>query len=107
MSRYALDINGVFREAVPVDKNKGTQVFEALETTRIDPGILQKTEEGNSFKTRIFPVPPRGERKIIIGYQEELDLNDKNEFFYRMVSSYPKSIGIFALGINIVSDNQP
>lgn len=78
MDHYALDINGVFRDAVPVDKNKGTQVFEALETVRVDPGILQKTEEGNSFKTRVFPIPAGGSRKILIGYQEELDLNEKN-----------------------------
>jgi hypothetical protein len=27
VSRYALDINGDFREAVPIPKDKGTQVF--------------------------------------------------------------------------------
>jgi hypothetical protein len=74
---------------------------------RIDPSILTKSEQGNSFKTRIFPIFPNGERKILIGYQEELDLNDKNEFFYRMVSSYSKSIGTFILAINVVSDNKP
>ena len=31
VSRYALDINGSLREAVPVEKEKGQQVFEAIE----------------------------------------------------------------------------
>ncbi|MCX8483171.1 MAG: VIT domain-containing protein, partial [Crocinitomicaceae bacterium] len=38
VSRYAIDINGKMREAVPVDKNKGKQVFEAVEHRRVDPG---------------------------------------------------------------------
>jgi hypothetical protein len=69
VSRYALDINGHFREAVPVPKDKGTQVFEALETIRVDPGLIQKTEEGNSFKTRVFPIFGGGVRKILIGFE--------------------------------------
>src|SRR5579871_1666120 len=31
VSRYALDINGVLREAVPVEKEKATMVFENTE----------------------------------------------------------------------------
>src|ERR1700754_1540568 len=31
VSRYALDINGKMREAVPVDRGKGTVTFEAIE----------------------------------------------------------------------------
>ena len=108
VSHYALDINGAFREAVPVDKNKGTEAFEAIETVMIDPSILTKSEQGNSFKTRIFPIFPNGGiRKILIGYQEELDLNDKNEFFHRIVSSYPKNMSNYSLNVNIVSSNKP
>ncbi|MEO6630485.1 MAG: VIT domain-containing protein, partial [Mucilaginibacter sp.] len=47
VSRYALDINGKMREAVPVDRGKGTAVFEAVERRRIDPGLLEKVE-GNT-----------------------------------------------------------
>src|ERR1700761_888762 len=41
VSKYALDINGVLREAVPVEKEKATEVFENTERRRIDPGILE------------------------------------------------------------------
>ena len=61
VSRYAIDINGKMREAVPVNKNKGKQVFEAIENRRVDPGLLEKVD-GNNFKTRIYPLLPNAER---------------------------------------------
>src|SRR5687768_9754131 len=71
VTRYALDIDGHMREAVPVEKIKATQVFESVEKRRIDPGLLEKTE-GNVFRTRIYPLPAHGQRSIIIGYEQEL-----------------------------------
>lgn len=71
VSRYALDINGHMREAVPVEKRKATETFESIEQRRVDPGLLEKTE-GNNFRTRIYPFLPNGTRTILIGYEEEL-----------------------------------
>ncbi len=71
VSRYALDINGRLREAVPVEKAKATETFESIEQRRVDPGLLEKTE-GNNFRTRVYPLPPNGTRTILIGYEEEL-----------------------------------
>lgn len=107
VSRYAIDINGKIREAVPVNKNKGKQVFEAVEHRRVDPGLLEKVE-GNNFKTRIFPLLPNSERIVIIGYEQELSMLDKTYLGYQMMSSYTKAIDIFELNISIVgSDAQP
>ncbi|AWO02052.1 hypothetical protein DLD77_10270 [Chitinophaga alhagiae] len=71
VSRYALDINGHMREAVPVEKRKATETFESIEQRRVDPGLLEKTE-GNNFRTRIYPFLPNRTRTILIGYEEEL-----------------------------------
>src|ERR1700734_765825 len=70
ISRNALDINGRMREAVPVDRGKGTVVFEARESRRIGSGLLEKME-GNAFSTRIYPIITHGTRPVIIGYEEE------------------------------------
>src|SRR4249920_1563792 len=48
VSRYAIDINGKMREAVPVEKEKGQVVFENIERRNVDPGLLEKVE-GNNF----------------------------------------------------------
>jgi Vault protein inter-alpha-trypsin domain/CarboxypepD_reg-like domain len=101
VSRYAIDINGKMREAVPVNKSKGKQVFEAVEHRRVDPGLLEKVD-GNNFKTRIYPILPNKERIVIIGYEEELASFDKNNLAYQLVSRYPQNLEKFELNINVL-----
>lgn len=101
VSRYAIDINGKMREAVPVDKNKGKQVFEAVEHRRVDPGLLEKVE-GNNFRTRIYPLMPNGERIVIIGYEQELSGLDATHLGYQMLSSYPRALDVFELTVAVL-----
>lgn len=101
VSRYAIDINGKMREAVPVNKNKGKQVFEAIEHRRVDPGLLEKVE-GNNFRTRIYPLPPNGKRIVIIGYEQELSSIDATHLGYQMLSSYPYALDVFELSVAVL-----
>jgi hypothetical protein len=101
VSRYAIDINGKIREAVPVNKNKGKQVFEAIEHRRVDPGLLEKVD-GNNFRTRIYPLMPNGERTVIIGYEEELSAFDKDNLAYQLVSRYPKKLDQFEINVSVL-----
>ncbi len=101
VSRYAIDINGKMREAVPVNKNKGKQVFEAIEHRRVDPGLLEKVE-GNNFKTRIYPLLPNKERIIIIGYEQELSNFDASHLSYQMLTTYKQQLDVFELTISVV-----
>ncbi|WP_445455357.1 VIT domain-containing protein [Flavobacterium sp. HNIBRBA15423] len=105
VSRYAIDINGKMREAVPVNKNKGKQVFEAIEHRRVDPGLLERVE-GNNFKTRIYPILPNKERIVIIGYEQELSTYDTSHLGYQMVSAYTKKIDDFELLVSVVGSNE-
>lgn len=101
VSRYAIDINGKMREAVPVNKNKGKQVFEAIEHRRVDPGLLEKVD-GNNFRTRIYPLMPNGERTVIIGYEEELSAFDKDNLAYQLVSRFPKKLDQFEINVSVL-----
>jgi len=108
VSRYAIDINGKMREAVPVNKNKGKQVFEAIEHRRVDPGLLEKVD-GNNFRTRIYPLMSNGERTVIIGYEEELSAFDKDNLAYQLVSRFPKKLDQFEICFrfrNFISTNR-
>ncbi|MGN7987361.1 VIT domain-containing protein [Pedobacter sp. 22226] len=96
ISRYALDINGKMREAVPVEKAKATEVFESIERRRVDPGLLEKVE-GNNFRTRIYPLPANGSRTIIVGYEEELSFNSANVLRYHLPLDYNQVIENFSL----------
>jgi len=92
---YALDINGKMRDAVPADKATAAAIFEEIERRQVDPGLLEKVE-GNSFRTRIYPIPANGTRTISIGYEEELTL-ENNLLRYRMQTVYPDPIENFSL----------
>jgi Vault protein inter-alpha-trypsin domain len=105
VSRYAIDINGKMREAVPVNKNKGKQVFEAIEHRRVDPGLLEKVD-GNNFKTRIYPIMPNAERIVIIGYEQELVGFDKDNLAFQLVSKFAQKLDKFEINIAVFGGNE-
>lgn len=102
VSRYALDINGKMREAVPVEKAKATEVFESIEHRNVDPGLLEKVE-GNNFRTRIYPLPVGGLRTVTIGYEEELKYNKGNTLRYHLPLDFKHSIPQFSLSTTVIS----
>ena len=107
VSRYALDINGKMREAVPVDRGKGTMVFEAIERRRVDPGLLEKVE-GNTFRTRIYPINPHSTRTVIIGYEEEIPILENNLLHYYLPLGLKDTIADFSLNVQVIqSATQP
>lgn len=100
VSSYALDINGVLRKAVPVEKAKATEVFEQTERRRIDPGILEKVD-GNTFRTRIYPFTPGGTRTVRIGYEQPLSWEGASDLYYRLPLAFAHPIGEFDLHISV------
>jgi hypothetical protein len=101
ISRYALDINGKMREAVPVDRGKGTVVFEAIERRRVDPGLLEKVE-GNTFRTRIYPINPHSTRTVIIGYEEEMPLADNGNLKFTLPLNVKDTVNKFSLNAAVI-----
>lgn len=73
---FALDIDGQMREAVPVGKARGREVFEAIERREVDPGLLEQTE-GEFFRLRVYPFPPGGMRRVHIDLLEPLRNEDQ------------------------------
>ena len=68
---FALDIGGVLRDAVPVPKARGRQVFESIERRGVDPGLLEQTA-GNQFRLRIYPIPAHGSRQVRLVIEEAM-----------------------------------
>lgn len=101
VSRYALDINGKMREAVPVDRSKGTEVFETIERRRVDPGLLEKVD-GNNFRTRIYPINPHSTRTVLIGYEEELRLTANNVLHYYLPLHLQDTVAGFSLDVSVI-----
>jgi Ca-activated chloride channel family protein len=100
VSNYALDINGVMRDAVPVEKEKGTEVFENTERRRIDPGLLEKVD-GNSFRTRIYPINANGVRTVRIGYEQELSWESLADLRYQLPLAFTHPLEEFSINISV------
>lgn len=105
VSRYALDINGLLREAVPVEKEKGTRVFENIERRRVDPGLLEKVD-GNGFRTRIYPINPNGTRTVLIGYEEQLSWSGSSALLYRLPFAFRQALEEFNVNISVIRSTQ-
>lgn len=106
VSRYAIDINGKMREAVPVEKEKGQVVFENIVRRKVDPGLLEKVD-GNNFRTRIYPIPANGCRTVLIGYEQLLTLNSKYAFVYSLPLHFKEPIKQFDFSITVASNYIP
>ena len=96
---YALDINGKMREGVVVEKEKARVAYESIVRESVDPGILEKTS-GNNYRTRIYPIPANGYKKLIIGYEEVLKKENGNLVYY-LPLNYKEKVSDFLLEIKI------
>ncbi|HET6556198.1 MAG TPA: VIT domain-containing protein [Prolixibacteraceae bacterium] len=100
LCRYALDINGKLREGVVVEKVKARQAFEAVIRQNIDPGIVNLTK-GNSFNTKIFPIPAKGNKRVVLALSETLQGDEKN-LYYSLPFASSQSIGSFKLDVKVI-----
>ena len=103
ISRYALEINGHLREGVVVEKVKARQAFEAVVRQRIDPGIIHKTK-GNAFKTRIYPIPAGGYKRVVLEITETL-AGDQQSLKYSLPIDEPLKLNEFSLNVNVIKSS--
>ena len=105
-THYALNVEGRMRKAVPVEKARGTQVFEEIEQRirPVDPGLLERVE-GNNLRTRVYPIPANGKRIISIGYEEELT-QERGLLYYRLPMFYPDSLEEFTVKATVMKSSQ-
>jgi Ca-activated chloride channel homolog len=95
---FAMEVNGALRDAMPVDKAKGQEVFEDIIRQRVDPGLLERTQ-GNNFKLRLYPIPANGTKRAVIRIGQNLQANQNGLARFAL----PVAIGVVAkqLEVNI------
>jgi tetratricopeptide (TPR) repeat protein len=96
---FAMDVNGKLRHAVIVEKEQARVAYESTIRQKIDPGLLEKTK-GNSYKLRVYPIPPKGYKELLITYEERL-VSNNNDYRYTLPLQFKKRISNFKLNINI------
>jgi len=97
--RFALDVNGSLREAVPVEKDRSRVIFEEIERRGADPGLVEQTA-GNTYRARIYPIPAEGTRHVRLAYQEDLAPSGE-QTTYRLSLDFPRLIKHFHLALNV------
>lgn len=96
---FALDIDGKLRDAVPIEKTRGQQVFEDITRQRVDPGLLQVTQ-GNNFKVRVYPIPAQRSRTVAVTYSESLATRQARGI-YRLPLEYAATVDEFTLDVSV------
>lgn len=95
VSRFAMELGGVLREGVVVEKAQGRKVFEEIVRRRIDPALLEMTV-GNTFRSRVYPIPAKGTKRIVMAYEQELRRTEEGQVF-TLPMEYSDPIDTFLL----------
>lgn len=103
--RFALDVNGVLREGVVVDKAKGREVFENIERRRVDPGLMEKTL-GNSYRARVYPVPANGTKRLVIGCERIIRPKKGEDMLVSVPLSFAQKIKKFDLRVDVYNETE-
>ncbi len=72
LSRFAMKIDGRWQEGEVLEKQRARKIYDEFLHRRVDPALLQK-QAGNRFSAKVFPIPARGRKELIISYTEILE----------------------------------
>ncbi len=86
VNRLALVIDGKTYEAELLNREEAVRTYERIVGARRDPALLEFVNR-QTFRLRIFPFPPHGEREVIVRYDQLLRRQGNT---YRLV--YPMRI---------------
>lgn len=71
ISRLAMYVEGTRMEGGMVERERARTVFEEILHQRRDPALLEWLD-GSTFRMRVFPLEPRQEKRIVLGYTQRL-----------------------------------
>ncbi len=73
LSRFAMKVGNVWQEGEVVEKQAARQAYEDFLHRRQDPALMEQGA-GNEFSARVFPIPARGTKEIIVTYAEAIEI---------------------------------
>jgi ferric-dicitrate binding protein FerR (iron transport regulator) len=71
IARLAMYVDGKLMEAGITERQEGRQIYESIVYRRRDPALLEWMQ-GNEFRMRVFPLPARTEKRILLSYTQPL-----------------------------------
>lgn len=74
LSRFGMKIEGEWQEGEVVERQSARKIYDRFLHNNVDPALLQK-QAGNRFSAKVFPIPPRGRKELVLSYSQVLDGN--------------------------------
>ncbi|HRH00769.1 MAG TPA: VIT and VWA domain-containing protein, partial [Polyangiaceae bacterium] len=71
LSRFAMKVDDAWQEGEVVEKQAARRAYEDFLHRKQDPALLEQGG-GNEFAARVFPIPARGRKQIVLSYSETL-----------------------------------
>ncbi|MBS1150887.1 MAG: hypothetical protein H6Q89_2585, partial [Myxococcaceae bacterium] len=71
VSRFAMKLDGRWQEGEVVEKQAARRAYEDFLHRRQDPALLEQAA-GNEFSARVFPIPARGRKELVVSWSHEL-----------------------------------
>ncbi|MCW5802743.1 MAG: hypothetical protein KIT31_10180 [Deltaproteobacteria bacterium] len=71
VARFAMKIDGAWREARVVSREQGRRVYESYLHQNVDPALLER-DLGNQFSARVFPIAASADKEIIVAYEHRV-----------------------------------
>jgi thioredoxin-like negative regulator of GroEL len=71
ISRLAMKIDGRWQEGEVVELQAARVAYEDFLHRKQDPALMER-EAGNVYSARVFPIPARGDKQLIVSYSQEL-----------------------------------
>jgi tetratricopeptide (TPR) repeat protein len=112
ISRLALYVGNRLEEGEIVERQRARQIFRQIveDTVRPrDPALLEWVG-GRTFQMKIFPIPPRASRRVILGYTQPLAASyGRYRYEYPLASDPGKAtvVGRFAIELKAKSSLGP
>lgn len=101
ISYFALENEGKLNEASIVEKAKGRQTYEAVIRQKIDPALLEWTA-GNNFKARVYPIPAKGCKRVVVGFEQELLYKGRSAVYHQPLQ-FPNKLDEFSVHAEVMN----
>jgi Uncharacterized protein conserved in bacteria len=101
ISGLALDMGSELRQAVPVEKAKGQEIFEDVARRNVDPALLEAVQ-GGSYRLRVYPIPAKGQRRVVVRVLQPLT-PENDSFRYRLPLAFATRLEHFSLEALVAS----
>jgi hypothetical protein len=71
VSRFAMKLEGRWQEGEVIERQAARRAYEDFLHRRQDPALLEQSG-GNEFTAKVFPIPAKGVKEVVLSYSHEL-----------------------------------